>query len=658
MRSLAVLCAVVALGGAGLTARAAEPVNRLAAAIASTPAHPRNSEGAFVTLKSGRILFIYSQFMEGTSDFSPCRLAQVHSDDGGRTWSEPVALFATAPGTLEMSASVLRLASGKLALFSAIKHGTLDCRPYLRISTDEGATWSAPRRIVDAPGYFVLNNDRIIQTRTGRLIMPLAFHRGLKSVDDGSHEDLGVDLRGIALWYYSDDDGATWTESESWWTLPGAGFTRTGLQEPGVVELHDGSLLAWARTDRGTQFGFRSTDNGVTWTAPEPLALPSPASPATIKRLPGSPDLLALFNDRTGIAPFRTDLTTWRGRSPLVAALSSDGGVTWRPAKILEEDPARDYAYIGLHFADGAALVSYMNYSATGAMESSHDIRRLDLAWLTAPDDALTARARREVRAILAADETWVKIHAAEALVAGGEAAAIRREFLELSATAAARPYRVGIWRVLANTAPTHAQRLAATGEVAKIFLTPGAPDRSQALETLAKLRAPLDGALADEVRRTAAGSGPLAALARWALRGAGAPDALGPFVALFASADPGEKLVAAYGARLLGESEPRVLRALAAAADAEPGDSRAWVYLQAAAYARDADPARRAVWRGRLESVLATGSVDARFEAAQALAPAATPADLARVAPLLDEAGADTRIGAALVIFRLRYRQ
>lgn len=87
----------------------------------------------------------------------------------------------------------------------------------------------------------------------------MAFHRGLGGADGSGHT---VDLRGIALWYYSDDDGVTWTESQTWWTLPVVSVT--GLQEPGVVELADGSLLSWSRTDQGCQYESRSRDGGVT----------------------------------------------------------------------------------------------------------------------------------------------------------------------------------------------------------------------------------------------------------------------------------------------------------------------------------------------------------------------------------------------------------
>ena len=58
----------------------------------------------------------------------------------------------------------------------------------------------------------------------------------------------------------SDDSGRTWREARDWWALPGR--SRTGLQEPGVVELPDGSLYAWCRTDTGRQWEMRSRDQG------------------------------------------------------------------------------------------------------------------------------------------------------------------------------------------------------------------------------------------------------------------------------------------------------------------------------------------------------------------------------------------------------------
>ena len=278
--------------------------------------HPRNSEGSFATLKDGTIVFVYSQFYGGAADESAAKLVKIESKDQGRTWGKPQVVVENEGGKNVMSVSLLRLASGKLAMFYLIKNSWIDCRPYMRLSIDEGQSWSAARLILDAPGYFVMNNDRVIQTTKGRIIAPLAFHRSRGS---DPHSSRSFDARAIDIWIYSDDEGSTWQESASWWAMPVR--SGSGLQEPGVVERADGSLFSWARTDLGEQWGFTSSDAGKTWTAPEPTELKSPNGPTSIERLPGSGDLLALFNDHSGTFPF-----TPKRRTPFVAAISSDGG--------------------------------------------------------------------------------------------------------------------------------------------------------------------------------------------------------------------------------------------------------------------------------------------------------------------------------------------
>lgn len=342
------LCALL-LVIAAFTASAAT-LGETVVNIEPTKENPRSSEGAFVTLKSGRILFYYTQFYGGAHDNSPAHIVAIHSDDEGKTWSkEPQTIVENKGGENVMSVSLLRLKSGRIALFYLLKNNWLDCRPYVCLSEDETKTWSAPVLMTQAPGYFVLNNDRVIQLTTGRLVAPLAFHRA-KASDPKTSKSF--DSRAITMWVLSDDEGKTWREADSWWAMPQN--TRSGLQEPGVVELADGSLFSWARTDGGSQFTFRSQDQGKTWTPPTASKLISPVSPASIKRLPDSDKLLAIYNDHSGQFPFPKGK-----RTPLIAALSTDGGTTWTQAKALEEDPNGWYCYTALHYTKDAVLLGY-----------------------------------------------------------------------------------------------------------------------------------------------------------------------------------------------------------------------------------------------------------------------------------------------------------
>lgn len=201
MRTVFCGAALVLLAGLGGTAFAAQSLPA-PFDIDPSPAHPRNTEGSYITLTSGRILFAYSRFSGGRSDYDRSEIVQIHSDDQGRTWSEPQIVVPTGNYTNVMSVSFLRLASGKIARYHVAKKSRLrDCHVVLSVSEDEGATWSEPRYIHDAPGYFVLNNDRVIQTRTGRIIVPVAYHRLRTSGDDWA----AWDPRAITMWYYSDD---------------------------------------------------------------------------------------------------------------------------------------------------------------------------------------------------------------------------------------------------------------------------------------------------------------------------------------------------------------------------------------------------------------------------------------------------------------------
>lgn len=368
MRSLIRFLSTLALVLWPLFAPAEDLRNRIVHELPPSKATPRNSEGAFVTLKSGRILFVYSQFYGGKSDESAARLVSIYSEDKGLTWSkDPQTVIDTAPFENVMSVSLLRLHSGKIALIYLGKNSFHDCRPLVRFSTDEAVTWSEPVTMFTAPGYFVLNNDRIIQTATGRLIAPVAYHRGRNNKAQ-SHGTL--DYRGINFWYLSDDEGKTWREADDWWAIPVR--SRTGLHEPGVVELADGSLFSWQRTDQLCQYSSVSTNGGVNWSPPQPSSLHSPISPASIKRLPDSPDLLAIWNDHSGDFPFREGK-----RTPLVAGISSDGGRTWKAKKVLESDLNSFFCYTTIHFVDNSVLLAY----STGKLDLLR-LRRVNLEWL------------------------------------------------------------------------------------------------------------------------------------------------------------------------------------------------------------------------------------------------------------------------------------
>ena len=63
--------------------------------LAPTPENKRNSEGAFIALKNGDILFAYSRYAdEGADDGAAADIYAMISQDGGESFSEPYLLIA------------------------------------------------------------------------------------------------------------------------------------------------------------------------------------------------------------------------------------------------------------------------------------------------------------------------------------------------------------------------------------------------------------------------------------------------------------------------------------------------------------------------------------------------------------------------------------
>ena len=341
----------------------ADPAGGLKVALELRPGqdNPRNSEGAFIQLRDGRIMFAYTRYY-GTSgsDHATADIAARYSSDKGATWTEKDEIVVKNHGGMNvMSVSLLRLQSGEIALFYLLKNSAKDCRPVMRRSFDEGKTWSeATLCITDEVGYFVLNNDRVIQLRDGRLLFAVARH-GFR---DGKFDNMGV-----VMTYSSDDNGNTWRRGKSVLDVVAPSGNKYAAQEPGVIELKDGSVLLWIRTNADSQFMSRSQDRGETWSVPQPSWLRSPLSPASIKRLP-SGDLLAVWNDHESRPAMRTRHKRANGwRSPLAAALSGDEGITWHGAKLIEDDPEGWFCYVAIEpLDDGTVLLGYCAYSKLG----------------------------------------------------------------------------------------------------------------------------------------------------------------------------------------------------------------------------------------------------------------------------------------------------
>lgn len=317
--------------------------------LAPGPDNPRNSEGDLIELKDGSVLLVYTHFTAGAGDHAKAFLAGRVSTDQGRTWSaEDTTVIPNEGGMNIMSVSLLRLQDGRIALFYLRKNSTTDCRPILRFSTDEAKTWSDPiETIPDSEvGYYVMNNDRALQMKGGRLILPLAQHYG-----SDWEKWTGY---GKAVCYLSDDGGETWKRSQTVAAAQTSAGKQAMIQEPGVIELKDGRLMMFARTNGGSQYLTYSKDKGDTWSEWVPSEIISPVSPATIERIPSTGDLLLVWNNHRDIDPLLNGK-----RTPLTVAISTDDGKSWKQVRNLFDNPNGWYCYTAMLFVGDHVLLEH-----------------------------------------------------------------------------------------------------------------------------------------------------------------------------------------------------------------------------------------------------------------------------------------------------------
>lgn len=268
--------------------------------------------------------------------------------------------------------------------------------------------------------------------------------------------------------------------------------------------------------------------------------------------------------------------------------------------------------------------------------------------------EALETHARRVLHQIMVSEQSWIRIHAAEALIGAGEGEAIRTYFLNELPSTESSAFRIGVYRVLATVSHSPEERSSWIAKVEHVYLDQTAPDQNQAIETLCKLGYHVAGPTLELVRRRMAEppSAPMA-LALWSGTLAGEPQALEKLTGLLTSTDPALRTSAAYALRWLHPSDPAVRQALVRAAAVQPVGTTPYTYILGAALTVDADPSQTAAWEAKLGEVMMTGSAGARFEASWTLQHRSKLADLSRLATILDfsEKENDARVGAAMII-------
>jgi predicted neuraminidase len=332
-----VAVAAIFAASATIPARAAEPW-RAREFIYETASFPQCHASTIAESTVGTLL---TAFFGGTHEKHPDVGIWVSRHEGGR-WSVPVEVangiqFTRPDGTVVRHPTwnpvLFQPKGGPLLLFYKAGPTPQEWWGMLTTSTDDGRTWSEPRRLPE--GILGPIKNKPIQLADGSLLCPTST----ESAVDGwtIHFERTRDL------------GRTWE-------FIGPIHTQQDFNaiQPSVLRHRDGRLQILARSKNDVLVTSWSADEGRTWSRVEATKLANPNSGTDAVTLADGRHVL-VYN------PTRRLPTGTNGpRSPLVVAVSIDGR-EWRDTVTLETDSAANgYSYPAvIQTRDGLIHITY-----------------------------------------------------------------------------------------------------------------------------------------------------------------------------------------------------------------------------------------------------------------------------------------------------------
>lgn len=282
--------------------------------------HKYKHPACIAELRNGDLLIAYHG---GTGEYEEdTAVWATRLQAGTQKWSPP-AKIADTPFHGDGNPVVWQGPDDLVWLFYVVRYGKTwsDSRIQSKVSRDQGASWSDSFVLAFEPGMMVRNQPIVLTG--GDYLLPVYHEKG------GDPEFVGKESTSLFLRYES---------KKKEWTTTGRIVSRLGNIQPGVVELSPGRLVAYCRRGGGYDGqpdGFivraESKDAGQTWSPGTDSEFPNPNAAVEFLKL-RSGNLLLVYNNSTN------------SRTPLTAALSTDGGKTFPHRRNIREGEG-DFGY-------------------------------------------------------------------------------------------------------------------------------------------------------------------------------------------------------------------------------------------------------------------------------------------------------------------------
>ena len=238
------------------------------------------------------------------------RLDWIHSEDGGKTWSDPDVIVDSKwddrnAGVGVMQDGTVVMAYAEASTYNAEGKWDRSCGKYTLFyvySLDNGRSWSD--KIALCPELFHSGSPygRITTLGDGTALMQIYTWQSASEKALGKPAAARARCVGVLR---STDNGRTWGD----WSVVAEDYNEISL-----VEMRDGRLVAAMRSQRGGTDVCESLDKGRTWTAPR-----------TVTKVSHHPPDLCLLKTGTLLMVYGCRLNP----KGVQAIISDDGGKTW-----------------------------------------------------------------------------------------------------------------------------------------------------------------------------------------------------------------------------------------------------------------------------------------------------------------------------------------
>lgn len=261
-------------------------------------------------------------------------------------WSKPVKLADGAEAN--WNPVLFYRQDGILQLFYKEGQKIASWKTWVRLSSDDGVTWSKPQELVpgDISGGRGPVRNKPLRLHNGRVLVGASTEKGIWQAfadvtdDDGLSWYKSAPVTIAGLEYRSGEKTA-----ESAIAVSSQSFFGRGVIQPSLWEDDNGLVHMLLRSSEGYVYRSDSHDAGATWSHAYPLSLPNNNSGLDLVRASFDGELYLLCNPVAA---------NWGVRSPMSLFRSTDNGCTWTKLYDLATEPS-EFSYPAL-LADAQGL--------------------------------------------------------------------------------------------------------------------------------------------------------------------------------------------------------------------------------------------------------------------------------------------------------------